>query len=51
VWDPATKTKPWFPTHLAHIDDTASLTLIWKGGLGNSEKKKKMENTAWSHGE
>jgi hypothetical protein len=26
VWDPRTKTKPWFPPHLAHIDGTASLT-------------------------
>jgi hypothetical protein len=51
VWDPATKTKPWFPTHLAHIDGTASLTKIYKGGLGNSEKIKKWKNTSWSHGE
>jgi hypothetical protein len=26
VWDPRTKTKPWFPPHLADIDGTASLT-------------------------
>jgi hypothetical protein len=40
VWDPATITKPWFANNLAHIDGTASLTYIWKGGLGNSEKSK-----------
>jgi hypothetical protein len=26
VWDPRTKTKPWFPPHLADIDVTTSLT-------------------------
>jgi hypothetical protein len=26
VWDPRTKTKPWFPPHLADIDGTTSLT-------------------------
>jgi hypothetical protein len=26
VWDPRTKTKPWFPPHLADIDGTVSLT-------------------------
>jgi hypothetical protein len=26
VWDPRTKTKPWFPPHLADINGTASLT-------------------------
>jgi hypothetical protein len=45
VWDPATKTKPWFPTHLVHIDGTASLTYIWKEGLRNSEKIKKNGKT------
>jgi hypothetical protein len=45
VWDPATNTKPWFPTHLAHIDGIASLTKIWKGGLGNLEKFKKNGKT------
>jgi hypothetical protein len=45
VWDPATKTKPWFPTHLAHIDGTASSTKIWKGSLGNSEKFKRNGKT------
>jgi hypothetical protein len=51
VWHLATKTKPWFRTHLAHMDGTASLTWIWKGGLGNLEKIKKWKNTAWIHGE
>jgi hypothetical protein len=45
LWDHATKTKPWFPTHLAHIDGTASLTYISKGSLGNSEKIKKNGKT------
>jgi hypothetical protein len=49
VWDPRTKTKPWFPPHLADIDGTASLTKFSEGGLGNS--KKKWKNSAWSHGE
>jgi hypothetical protein len=26
VWDPRTKTKPWFPPRLADIDGTVSLT-------------------------
>ena len=26
VWDPRTKTKPWFQPHLADIDGTVSLT-------------------------
>jgi hypothetical protein len=26
VWDPITKTKPWFPPHLADIDGIESLT-------------------------
>jgi hypothetical protein len=43
VWNPRTKTKPWFPQHLADIDGTASLTWISEGGLGNLEKIKKME--------
>jgi hypothetical protein len=52
VWDPRTKTKPWFSPHLADIDGTTSLTYISEGGLGNSEKiKKKWKNSAWSHGE
>jgi hypothetical protein len=38
VWDPTTNTKLGFPTHLADIEGTASLTLIWKGGLGSSKK-------------
>jgi hypothetical protein len=45
VWDPRTKTKPWFPPLLADIDATASLTWISKGGLGNSEKIKKNGKT------
>jgi hypothetical protein len=43
VWDPRTKTKPWFPPHMADIDGTTSFTYIWKGGLGNSQKIKKNE--------
>jgi hypothetical protein len=45
VWDPRTKTKPWFPPHLADINGTVSLTSIWKGGLGNLEKIKKNGKT------
>jgi hypothetical protein len=51
VWNPRTKTKPWFPPHLADIDGTAESDLDLGGGLGNSKKLKKWKNTAWSHGE
>jgi hypothetical protein len=52
VWDPRTKTKAWFPPHLADIDGTVSLTKILEGDLGISEKiKKKWKISAWSHGE
>jgi hypothetical protein len=33
------------------MEDTAGLTMIRKGGLGNLEKiKKKIKKCAWSHG-
>jgi hypothetical protein len=43
LWDPRTKTKPWFPPHLADINGTAYSDLDLGGGLGNSEKIKKIE--------
>ena len=52
VWDPRTKTKPWFPPHLADIDGTAESDLDLGGGPGEFKKnQKKWKNTAWSHGE
>jgi hypothetical protein len=43
LWDPRTKTKPWFPSHLVDIDGTAESDLDLGGGPGNLEKIKKIE--------
>ena len=43
VWDPRTKTKTWFPPHLADIDGTAESDLDLGGGPGELKKIKKME--------
>ena len=45
MWDPRTKTEPWFPPHQADIDGTAESDLDLGGGLGNSEKIKKNGKT------
>jgi hypothetical protein len=43
-WDPRTKTKPWFPPHLADIDGTAESDLDLGGGAwGIQKKSKKLE--------
>jgi hypothetical protein len=41
VWDPRTKTKPWFPPPLADIDGTAESDLVLEGGLGEFRKNQK----------
>jgi hypothetical protein len=52
VWDPITKTKPWFPLQLADIDGTAESDLDLGGGPREFRKnQKKWKNNAWSHGE
>jgi hypothetical protein len=49
VWDPGTKTKPWFPPHLADINE---FDLDFRGGPREFRKnQKKWKNSAWSHGE
>jgi hypothetical protein len=51
VWDPRTKAKPWFPSHLLDIDATVSLTKFSKGAWEIQKKSIKWKNSAWSHGE
>jgi hypothetical protein len=41
VWDPGTKTKPWFPPHLADIDGTPESNLDLGGGPGEFRKNQK----------
>jgi hypothetical protein len=48
VWDPRTKTKPWFPPHLADIDGTAESDLDLRGGPG--EFRKNLKNGKALHG-
>jgi hypothetical protein len=44
VWDPRTKSKPWFLPHLADIDGTTESELDLGGGPGEFIKNKnKME--------
>jgi hypothetical protein len=47
VWEPRTKTKPWFPPHLAYIDGTASLTRF---GRGPREFRKNQKKGKTMHG-
>jgi hypothetical protein len=45
VGDPRTKTKPWFPPHLADIDGTAESDLDLGGGPGEFRKNQKNGKT------